>query len=381
MGYIENLNFKSGQGGPSSIFSEFIKYTKSNKVNQIEDSITFSLAICLNSNPKPFLEFLSEKCDFDYSKKQLRVIWPQFNYEGVEPDLVLGFSSTVDTVVDSCLVIEAKVKAEFRRQQLIDYLSPKENCQYLFITVDQELDISKDPSLKSWKITTWQDITNFLLNKQLEDTLWNDFIRHKSFSDVVIDLRGEPKMEFENIEELNETAYEIMDGVATYLYKNKTTLVEQQKLYLYETKSTHLKHMYWHQFKGNARFTIACDDGNDNSYFLFGLFRYIPENEVEKKWYAGAIIERHPNYEAEIFRETLKKTGIEQKEWVFPEDSRTKGTSFEGSEGLWLVAMKSKLLSRFSTKNEVVSYINSIIDEVMTPSFTKICAEIIYKGK
>jgi hypothetical protein len=381
LGYIENLNFKSGQGGPSSIFSEFIKYTKSNMVKQIEDSITFSLAICLKSNPKLFVQFLSEQCDIDYSKKQLRVIWPQFRFKGVEPDLVLGFSSIDDTVVDSCLVIEAKVKPEFREQQLIDYLSPKENCQYLFITVDQELDISEYSSLKSWKITTWQGLTNFLLNKQLEDTLWNDFIRHKASNGVVIDLRGEPKMEFENIEELNKKAYEIMDGVATHIFENRTTLVEKQNLYLYPTKREHLKHMYWDQFQRNARFTIACDNGNDNSYFLFGLFRYIPENEEEKKWYAGAIIERHPKDEAEVFSNRLKEAGIEQRDWVFPEDSRTKGTSFEGPEGLWLVSMKSRLLSSFLTKNEVVLYINSIIDEVMTPYFTKICTEIIYERK
>ena len=383
--YVDLINSKRGQNQQDPLFSELIKYTKSEKINQLEDSITISLAICLKSDPKPFINFLSSKCKIDFFGKNLKIIWPQFSTVGeeetrVEPDLVLGFGDENSNEIDSCLIIEAKVKNNpLNEKQLESYWSTNTNCEYLFISAQSDVELKK-PLREKWKSTTWQDLTNFLLSEQsVEDTLWNDFIRHKASNDVVIDLRGEPIMEIENFEELIDTVEGIMSEVAKNLCVKKTKL-ERQQLSLQEHDGDLMKHMYLKQFRKNGRFTFHCKIGLSN--LLIGLFQYFPEESKEqKKWYAGVIIERHPDHDFDDLRNDLKDEDIDQNDWVFPEKERSEGTSFEGKpEGVYLVAMKSKLLSDFSTKSDVVVYLNGIIDEIIKPNFAKICKEIIYKN-
>ena len=384
--YVDLINSKRDQNQQGPLFSELIKYTKSEKINQLEDSITISLAICLKSDPKPFINFLLSKCKIDFFDKNLKIIWPQFSTVGeeeprVEPDLVLGFGDENSNEIDSCLIIEAKVKNNpLDEKQLESYLSTNTNCAYLFITAQSDVELT-NPLLKKWKSTTWQELTNFLLSEQsVEGTLWNDFIRHKASNDVVIDLRGEPIMEIENIKELKDTVEGIMPEVAKYLCAKKTELESQQLSLIKGNAEQYMKHMYLKQFRDNARFTLHCEIGVSN--LLIGLFQYFPEeNKKQKKWYAGVIIERHPQHDFDVLKDKLKNTDIEQSGWVFPDKKRSKGTSFAGEVGVYLVAMKSKLLSDsdFSTKNDVVVYINGIIDEIIEPGFATICKEIIYK--
>jgi hypothetical protein len=361
--YLKWIGLNASKKKP--LFSEFQSYTKfSGNNNPLEDYTTFCLAICIESDPKPFEDFLNEI--FGDIDRKIVLVWPQCIIDKNRIDLLIGLKKGSDEI-NSCLIIEAKVEDGLKKWQLEQYLG-KGRCEYLALTKYNEDKVE----VENWTKSTWQDLANFINLGNYSSKLWNEFVNSMASNGIVSDLSGVPNMEIDKFEQTMDTSRKIIDSLLEYYYSEqiKETL-EDLGLGYYSNKGLHKNHVWWNQLERGNRFTIICNnDEFPNSWYLFGVFIW------KGKWYAGGVVERDPGKNPEILKEKLSKAGLENEGWELfsPEDS--KETTF----GQHLVAMKAKEINDFNDKTvyEVVEYIKEIIDEVGKSPHVKDNRNIVY---
>jgi len=367
--YLQWINSNVSKRKP--LFSEFQSYTKSSVKQPLEDYTTFCLAICIESDPKPFEDFLNEIYD-GFEEKKVTLVWPQCVIGKNRLDLLVGFKKNTDEI-ESCLIIEAKVEDKLTEAQLKKYIG-KGNCEYLALTKYTEDEVV----VNNWTKKTWQELANFINSGNYSSKLWNEFLNSMASNNIASDLSGVPNMEINNFTELMDTARAIMNSTLAYYYDGKTKRnLEPLGFYYYEKgQSSHQRHIWNNQLKRCNRFTIACDDGKyDDSWYLFGLFQW-KDSQGNQNWFAGAVIERKPDKNPGSFKQKLSKAGLEDNGWELfdPEDSA--GTTF----GKHLVAMKGKNIEVFrdETISDVVEFIKQIMDEVGNAPHVKNGENIVY---
>ena len=323
--YLRWINLNAPKKKP--LFSEFQSYTKFYGDNKpLEDYTTFSLAICIESDPKPFEDFLNNIYD-TFRGEEIALVWPQCKIDENRLDLLIGLKRDSDEII-SCLIIEAKVGAPLEADQLQGYIG-KGRCKYLALTKNKvELEVG------NWTKSTWQDLANFINLGNYSSKLWNEFVNSMASNGIVSDLSGVPNMEIHKFEQTMDTSKKIIDSLLEYYYSEqiKETL-EDLGLGYYKNKGVHKNHVWWNQLERGNRFTIICNDEEfPNSWYLFGVFIW------KGKWYAGGVVERKPEKTPEMLKEKLSNAGLENEGWELfsPEDS--KDTTF----GHHLVAMKAK---------------------------------------
>ena len=347
------------------LFSEFQSYTKfSGEKDPLEDYTTFCLAICIESDPKPFEDFLGETLGGSRGE-QVALVWPQCKIYGNRLDLLIGLKKDSDEV-SSCLIIEAKVGAPLDEGQLQGYIG-KGRCKYLALTKNKvELEV------ENWTKSTWQDLANFINLGNYSSKLWNEFVNSMASNGIVSDLSGVPNMEIHKFEQTMDTSKKIIDELLDYYYSEPIKQkLRKVGLGYYENQGDHKNHVWHNQVERCNRFTIICDDRDfPNSWYLFGVFIW------KGKWYAGGVVERKPEKNPQMLKEKLSNAGLENEGWELfsPEDS--KDTTF----GHYLVAMKAKEINDFNDKTvyDVVEYIKEIIDEAGKSPHVKKKRNIVY---
>ena len=353
------------------LFSEFQSYTKfSGNNNPLEDYTTFCLAICIESDPKPFEDFLKEIYDgFD---EEIILVWPQCKIDKNRLDLLIGLKNGSDEI-NSCLIIEAKVEDPLKKWQLEQYIG-KGSCKYLALTKYNEDEVE----VKNWTKSTWQDLANFIYLRKYSSKLWNELINSMASNGIVSDLSGVPNMEISNFSELINTAKTIMDSALTHYYDEKTKgNLDPLGFYYYNKgKSAHRQHIWNNQLKRCNRFTIACDDGKDDDcWYLFGLFPW-KDSQGNESWFAGGVIETKPEKNPSLLKQKLVKAGLENKDWKLFDSAESADTTFDKH----LVAMKAKNMDEFKDKtiSDVVEYIKQVIDEVGKAPHVKSGSNLVY---
>ena len=367
--YLKWIGLNASKKKP--LFSEFQSYTKfSGNNNPLEDYTTFCLAMCIESDPKPFEDFLKEILDdFD---EQIVLVWPQCKILKNRLDLLIGMKKSSDEI-NSCLIIEAKVEDRLTKGQLEQYIG-KGRCEYLALTKYNEDEVE----VKNWTKSTWQELANFIYLRKYSSKLWNEFVNSMASNGIVSDLSGVPNMDISNFSELMNTANTIMDSVLAHYYDNKTrSNLETLGFHYKKSKGAHRQHIWNTQLKRSHRFTIACHDGDQNdSWYLFGLFPWKDDLHGDESWFAGGVIETKPEKTPSLVKQNLAKAGFENEGWKLFDPAESAGTTF----GKHLVAMKAKNIDEFKDKtiSDVVEYIKQVIDEVGKAPHVKSGSNVVY---
>jgi len=183
--YLKWIDLNASKRKP--LFSEFQSYTKSSIKTQLEDYTTFCLAICIESDPKPFEDFLNNIYDV-FEGEKIALVWPQCKIDKNRLDLLIGLKKGSDEI-NSCLIIEAKVEDPLTEKQLQKYTG-KGRCEYLALTKYTEDEVE----VKNWTKSTWQELANFINLGKYSSKLWNEFLSSMASNGIVSDLSGVPKL-------------------------------------------------------------------------------------------------------------------------------------------------------------------------------------------